>query len=59
MRTILHILTRPDDALAREIIAQQQTGGENRLVVEDLTKLQPDYKRLLENIFAAESVQVW
>ena len=59
MRLLLHILTRPDDALVREIITRQQNGGENKTVVADLTKPQPDYKVLLENIFAADSVQVW
>jgi hypothetical protein len=59
MRVLLHILTLPDDALAREIILLQQAAGENKTVVADLTKLQPDYKELLENIFAAEAVQVW
>jgi hypothetical protein len=59
MRLLLHILTRPDDALAREIITRQQGGGENKTVVADLTQPQPDYKELLDNIFAAESVQVW
>ena len=59
MRLLLHILTRPDDALAQEIITRQQSGGENKTVVADLTQPQPDYKQLLENIFAADSVQVW
>jgi hypothetical protein len=59
MRLLLHILTRPDDALAREIITRQQDGGENKTVVADLTQPRPDYKELLDNIFAAESVQVW
>ncbi len=59
MRVLLHILTRPDDPLAREVINRQQGGGENKIVVADLTRPQPDYKELLENIFAAESVQVW
>jgi hypothetical protein len=59
MRLLLHILTRPDDPLAREIITRQQGGGENKIVVADLTRPQPDYKELLENIFAAESVQIW
>jgi hypothetical protein len=59
MRLLLHILTRPDDAPAQEIITRQQRGGENKTVVADLTKPQPDYKELLENIFAADSVQVW
>ena len=59
MRLLLHILTRPDDSLVREIITRQQNGGENKTVLVDLTKPQPDYKDLLENIFAADSVQVW
>jgi hypothetical protein len=59
MRLLLHILTRPDDALAREIMAAQQAGGENEITTVDLTKPEPDYKQLLENIFAADSVQVW
>ena len=59
MRIILHILTRADDDLAQEVIERQQGGGENKVVMADLTQPQPDYKELLENIFAAESVQVW
>jgi hypothetical protein len=59
MRILLHILTRPDDALAREIITRQQSDGGNKTIVADLTKPEPDYKQLLENIFAADSVQIW
>ncbi|MGP8199508.1 MAG: hypothetical protein ACLQU4_08415 [Limisphaerales bacterium] len=59
MRILLHILTRPDDALAREIITEQQRNGDNKAIVVDLTRAQPDYKALLENIFAADSVQIW
>jgi hypothetical protein len=60
MRLLLHILTRPDDALAREIITRQQkNGGENKTVEADLTQPQPDYAALLEKIFAADSVQIW
>jgi hypothetical protein len=59
MRLLLHILTRPDDALAREIIVRQQGGGEDKTVVADLTQPRPNYKELLENIFAADSVQMW
>jgi len=59
MRMLLHIITRPEDSLAREIITRQQSGGKNEVIVADLTGPMPDYKQLLENIFAAESVQVW
>ncbi|MGD0812684.1 MAG: hypothetical protein ABSA83_03695 [Verrucomicrobiota bacterium] len=59
MRLLLHILTRPDDALAREIITEQKRDEENQTIVADLTQAQPDYKALLENIFEADSVQTW
>jgi hypothetical protein len=59
MPTLLHILTEPDDALAQEIIAKQNSNPENKIEIVDLTKPEPDYKKLLENIFAADSVQVW
>lgn len=59
MKTLLHILTRPDDPLASEIIDRQRDGGDYNVVVKDLTAGPVDYKELLENIFAADSVQAW
>jgi hypothetical protein len=59
MPRILHILTRSDDALPREIIARQTAGGENEVRIADLTVVQPDYKAMLEEIFAADSVETW
>lgn len=59
MRRILHILTRPDDDFARQIIARQQSDPANLVVVVDLTKAEPDYKKLLDEIVAADSVQSW
>ncbi len=59
MRKVLHILTKPDDALAREMIRRQQENGENETLVSDLTMPQPNYKQLLENVFAADSVEAW
>ena len=59
MRMLLHILTRPDDALAAEIIRHQQASAENNVVVMDLTGRAADYKVLLEKIFAADTVQAW
>jgi hypothetical protein len=56
---MLHILTRPEDLLVREILTHHESEGENKVIVADLTQPQPDYKALLENIFAADSVQVW
>ena len=56
---MLHILTRPDDEFAREIIARQSADPGLHVTVSDLTTLAPDYVRLIESIFAAESVEVW
>jgi hypothetical protein len=59
MRRLLHILTRPDDALAREIIARQQGIAGNEVQTVDLTRPEADYEELLGKIFAADSVQSW
>ena len=59
MRLLLLILTRPDDELAREIITEQKRDEDNQTIVADLTGAQPDYKALLENIFEADSLQIW
>jgi len=59
MRRVLHILTRPDDALVRELIARQKNAAGNKVEVVHLTRPEPDYKALLEKIFAADSVESW
>ena len=59
MRVVLHILTRPDDAVAQEIISRQREESGQEVNVVDLTAAVPDYTRLLEEIFAADSVAVW
>ena len=59
MRRVLHILTRPDDALPRELMARQQRADGIKVEAVDLTLPEPDYKELLEKIFAAESVECW
>jgi hypothetical protein len=60
MRHLLHILTRPDDPLAREMIATQQSLPEVKVEVIDLTAAaDPDYDALLEKIFTADSIEVW
>jgi hypothetical protein len=58
-RTVLHIVTRTDDALAVEVIAAQRTQPELEVGAVDLTAPGPDYENLLEKIFAADSVSVW
>ena len=59
VRVVLHILTQPDDALAREIISRQREQRGQEVNVVDLTAAVPDYARLLQEIFAADSVAVW
>ena len=59
MKNLLHILTEPGDALTAEIIAKQNTKPEDKIAVVDLTQADVDYKKLLEKIFAADSIQVW
>jgi hypothetical protein len=59
MRHVLHILTRPEDALPRELMARQQRAAGIKVEAVDLTLPEPDYKALLEKIFAADSVETW
>ncbi len=52
--------TRQGDELATSVIAAQEAAGHETRVV-DLTQVDPDgdYSVLLEEIFEADSVQVW
>ena len=59
MRKLLHIVTQPNDSLAKEVIAQQRNKPDNDVEIVDLTVAEPDYKSLLNKIFSADSVEVW
>jgi hypothetical protein len=59
MRTILHLLTRPEDELTQALIAGQRTLSEMTIETIDLTVVAPDYNATVEKIFAADSVEVW
>jgi hypothetical protein len=59
MRTILHILTRPEDDLTRPVIAGQRALPDTTVEVADLTGPAPDYDAAVEKIFTADSVMVW
>jgi hypothetical protein len=59
MRVVLHILTQPDDTLAQEVISRQREQHGQDVKVVDLTAAEPDYARLIQEIFAADSVAVW
>lgn len=59
MPIVLHILTRPADELAAEVVRRQRARGECVVEVFDLGRDQPDYTALVERIFAADSVEAW
>ena len=59
MKKNLHILTRPDDPTAAQVIAAQRQRTELEINVVDLSRPEPDYRALLREIFAADSVAVW
>ncbi|HOW65565.1 MAG TPA: hypothetical protein P5186_23195 [Candidatus Paceibacterota bacterium] len=59
MKTVLHILTRPDDGLGACVIREQTKVEALEVWVVDLSANDPDYDRLLEMIFEAQEVQVW
>jgi hypothetical protein len=57
MRTLLHLLTRPEVDLTRELIARQRALPETTVKILDLTK-EADYDKVIEEVFAADSIQV-
>jgi len=59
MRAVLHLLTRPTDSLASDVITLQKSEPELRVSVIDLTKPEPDYAKVLEEVFQSDSVEVW
>jgi len=59
MKNALHILTKENDADALEVIARQRARTDCELETVNLAAGQPDYAKLLEKIFAADSVAVW
>jgi hypothetical protein len=59
MRTILHILTRAEDALSRDIIERQRSFADTKVEVVELANAAPDYDALVEKIFAADSIEVF
>jgi hypothetical protein len=59
MRTILHIVTRAEDALSHDIVEQQRGLADVQIDVVKLTISAPDYDALVEKIFAADSIEVF
>lgn len=55
----LHILTKADDALARNVIEAQKASSHKKIEIVDLTQAKPNYDELVRKIFDADSVEVW
>jgi hypothetical protein len=58
-RVILHLVSRPDDTLARRVMDAQRTNPRLEVRAFDLSGPAPDYRRLVEEIFRADAVQAW
>jgi hypothetical protein len=58
MRTILHILTRPEDEVTRQLIEHQRALSDTTVEVVSLSNPSPDYGQLVEKIFAADTIAV-
>ncbi|MBI5385899.1 MAG: hypothetical protein HZA90_14570 [Verrucomicrobia bacterium] len=58
MRQILHVLTKPSDGVTTDLIRRQSQQPETNVTVVDLTQPEPDYDRLVERVFAADSIMV-
>jgi len=59
MRQILHILTEANRDLASSVIDSQKAETGVQVEVVDMASGDVDYDQLLDQIFAADSVQVW
>ena len=59
MAVLLQIITQPEDHFANVVIEEErkQSGAEVRNF--DLTASEPNYDRLLEEIFKADAIHVW
>ena len=59
MRQVLIIVTTENEPLAEVTIAAQRHLPDQQVTIFDLTQPKPDYRALLAEMFAADSVQVW
>jgi hypothetical protein len=59
MRKILLIVTKRLDPLDEVVIAHERHLPGCEVKAVDLTAEEPDYRALIHEIFAADSIQVW
>ena len=62
-RCLVHLLTTPPDAFTQSLLTRQATRADAlnvRMEIVDLAGAErPDYDRVLDQIFAADSVSTW
>ncbi len=58
-RRLLHVLTGPAPALARDLAAAGKRSGSAEVTIIELTAEGVDYDALLDAVFAADTVTVW
>ena len=59
MRRILHVVCDPAHPLKEQFIREQRAHPELEVRVFEFRDEPPDYRRLLQEIFEADSVEVW
>jgi hypothetical protein len=61
MKTILHILTKPEDALAEQLRSAHQLLPETKVETIRLAadSNDADYQALVKKVFQADSVNLW
>ncbi|MCW5557368.1 MAG: hypothetical protein KIT22_06015 [Verrucomicrobiae bacterium] len=55
----LHVLTSPPDAWLQELLESLRRQPEVTVEIVDLTSGEPDYARLVEAVFSADSIATW
>ncbi|MBN9691715.1 MAG: hypothetical protein J0M24_15860 [Verrucomicrobia bacterium] len=55
----LHVVVRTPDEFSQELLEVLRKRPESLAEVIDLTQGTPDYRHLLDRIFACDSVAVW
>ena len=59
MKRILHIVTRPMEPAVEQLILDQRQCPGQEVLVHRLDQGDPDYRRLLEEVFQADSIECW
>ncbi|KAB2673599.1 MAG: hypothetical protein DVB31_03305 [Verrucomicrobia bacterium] len=59
MKSLLHVVTRPADALAQGVMDATRSDPTLTVEIVDLNLENPDYAALVERIFAVDAIATW